>query len=103
MKKAFNYIIIILLILIICFSLINKDRHYVVTALGTVLEKNYDVQYTIKFKKSKVKKGEKEIYNIIIEDRKVWNLIKVGEKYFVSFSWKKDEMPVLEQIEFIDD
>ncbi len=100
MKKRLILILAIVLLLSITFFTfkINNRYHHTVTS-GVVLEKYKSIHYIIKIKKYKAKKNEKDIIKIIVKVENVWNLIETNRAYFLTYPWKNNEIPFLEQIQ----
>lgn len=100
MRRKFVIYLLLVFLGIVFFFLYLINTHYEsIAGSGLILDKHKSDGYTIDFRMlSDEKRGYTDM-TIKVEEEMVWNLIEVGQTYFVAFLRKNQNTPVLIQIE----
>lgn len=107
--KKLKYGLIILLILVLsgCFIVIYKNNHtikYTYAVPGMIVKKEAtEEKNNCIYLKVLAPHNKTDIIEIIVKDKNVWNLIENNRTYYIIYSYKRNENPILNQIEIDDE
>ncbi|WP_202077842.1 hypothetical protein [Caldalkalibacillus salinus] len=103
MKRKTVFIAILSIFLVILFLplLESKSTYTSTVTSGVVIDKSYnkDGYLTVFRMLSETKDSDYTDVTLKVKEEMVWNLIEVGESYFVNFEKKNEDIPYLIQIE----
>ena len=100
MKKAVLYFFVILVVFIAFRLYRGISSSNTTSVLITSKEVN---PYRITFRVTGENENSAQEIEINVNDENLWNLIEKDRTYFVTYSWKNNETPILDNIRIDDD
>lgn len=87
-KKTFLTIIILFFVGFIYMKYLTSNITHTSTASVVVIEKDIDESKRKYYMKVKNQHEPFQEFDIYIKEENIWNLVKVGNAYFVNVEWK---------------